>query len=165
MNKTITNLCIIHQHPRILLGMKKRKFGAGRWNGYGGKPNPGETIEQTAIREATEESDTVPQTLQLMAILDFYFVPKPEYSQQVIVYLSDKWDGEPKETEEMKPQWFKHNTIPFNKMWPDNMHWLPLVLQGSKVKGEFLFGENDIVLDFNVKTVQSLTVAPATGSR
>mgnify|MGYP001560708223 FL=1 len=30
-------LCIIHQHSKILLGMKKRGFGAGRWNGFGGK--------------------------------------------------------------------------------------------------------------------------------
>jgi hypothetical protein len=35
--KKILTLTIIYQHPRVLLGMKKRGFGAGRWNGFGGK--------------------------------------------------------------------------------------------------------------------------------
>ena len=36
--------------------MKKRGFGEGRWNGYGGKIKEGETIEESAIREIEEES-------------------------------------------------------------------------------------------------------------
>ena len=39
----------------ICLAMKKRGFGANRWNGVGGKVEVGETIEQSAIREAEEE--------------------------------------------------------------------------------------------------------------
>ena len=45
--KKLLTLTIIYQHPKVLLGMKKRGFGAGRWNGFGGKvedygwkPNP-----------------------------------------------------------------------------------------------------------------------------
>lgn len=34
----------------VLLGMKKRGFGAGKWNGFGGKVQPGETIEEAARR-------------------------------------------------------------------------------------------------------------------
>jgi 8-oxo-dGTP pyrophosphatase MutT (NUDIX family) len=36
----------------VLLAMKKRGFGAGRWNGVGGKLGEGETIEQAVIRES-----------------------------------------------------------------------------------------------------------------
>ncbi len=42
-------------------------------------------------------------------------------------------------------------------MWPDDKYWLPLVLSGSKIKAEFLFGENDTVLDYNVSEVETLT--------
>ena len=45
MNKKIMTLCCIYNNGRILLGMKKRGFGAGRWNGFGGKVHDGETIE------------------------------------------------------------------------------------------------------------------------
>ncbi|MEK7607017.1 MAG: DNA mismatch repair protein MutT, partial [Patescibacteria group bacterium] len=39
--RKLLTLCFIHQSPRILLGMKKRGFGAGRWNGFGGKVEAG----------------------------------------------------------------------------------------------------------------------------
>ena len=35
---------------RILLGFKKRGFGANKWNGLGGKVEPHETIVEGAIR-------------------------------------------------------------------------------------------------------------------
>ena len=35
---------------QILLGMKKRGFGSGKWNGFGGKVEPNETIEEAAKR-------------------------------------------------------------------------------------------------------------------
>ena len=46
MNKKIQTLCLIYQHPKLLLGMKKRGFGAGRWNGFGGKLHENESIEE-----------------------------------------------------------------------------------------------------------------------
>lgn len=48
-NKLLTLLFVL-EPGRVLLGMKKRGFGAGRWNGFGGKIQVGETIEEGAIR-------------------------------------------------------------------------------------------------------------------
>ena len=39
----------------VLLGMKKRGFGIGKWNGFGGKVKDGETIRECAMRETQEE--------------------------------------------------------------------------------------------------------------
>lgn len=50
-NKKILTLCIIHQENKVLIGMKKRGFGEGRWNGFGGKVQENETIEEAAKRE------------------------------------------------------------------------------------------------------------------
>jgi 8-oxo-dGTP pyrophosphatase MutT (NUDIX family) len=36
----------------VLMAMKKRGFGVGKWNGTGGKLQPGETVEEAMIREA-----------------------------------------------------------------------------------------------------------------
>lgn len=46
----LLTLVLVVQPGRVLLGMKKRGFGAGKWNGFGGKVQPGETIEQAAHR-------------------------------------------------------------------------------------------------------------------
>lgn len=43
-------LVLVLQPPRILLGMKKRGFGVGLWNGFGGKVQEGESIEEGAKR-------------------------------------------------------------------------------------------------------------------
>ena len=40
---------------QVLLAMKKRGFGEGKWNGVGGKLDPGETVEQALVRECQEE--------------------------------------------------------------------------------------------------------------
>jgi len=49
-NKLLTLLFVL-EPCRVLLGMKKRGFGAGRWNGFGGKVQTEETIEEAAIRQ------------------------------------------------------------------------------------------------------------------
>ncbi len=151
-------LCFLIKDDQVLLAMKKRGFGAGRWNGVGGKPDGVETIIETAIRETREEIEVMPKEMELVAILDFYFLNKPDWSQQVVAYLSKDWGGEPKETEEMKPQWYNKDELPFDSMWPDDPLWIPLVLEGKKVKGEFLFGENDSILDHNVIEVETLEI-------
>jgi 8-oxo-dGTP pyrophosphatase MutT (NUDIX family) len=45
---------------QILLGMKKRGFGEGKWNGFGGKKEPAETMAECAQRELREESGVCP---------------------------------------------------------------------------------------------------------
>ena len=52
----IETVTIVHQHPRILLGMKKKKFGKGRYNGFDGKVETNETEKEAAIRETFEEA-------------------------------------------------------------------------------------------------------------
>src|SRR3989344_8669838 len=101
--KKILTLCIIHQHPKILLGMKKRGFGAGRWNGFGGKVALAETIEDAAKRELQEEAGIKAEHLDKAGIIDFEFKGNPEILQ-VHIFKSDSFSGEPTESEEMKPQ-------------------------------------------------------------
>jgi hypothetical protein len=43
------------------------------------------------------------------------------------------------ETEEMRPEWFGVDAIPYETMWSDDKYWLPLFLQGKKFTGTFLF--------------------------
>ena len=155
MKKIVTTLCIIHQHPRILLGMKKRGFGAGRWNGFGGKIKNGESIEDATKREMQEESGVEIENLDKVGIMEFEFQNNPEIIE-VHVFKTNNFVGEPTESEEMKPQWFHVNEIPFSEMWPDDEHWMPLFLGGKKFKGKFLFGEADIILEKELLEVEEI---------
>jgi len=83
--------------------------------------------------------------------LKCYFPDNPEWGQQVSVFLVSEWRGEPTETEEMNPKWFNKKDIPFEKMWPDEKLWLPLILEGKSVEAEFMFDKNESIIDQSLK--------------
>lgn len=147
----ILTLCLVKKNEMILLGMKKRGFGEGRWNGFGGKVEEGETIIEAAIREMKEESGLKVEELEEKGILLFKFLDTGKFLE-VHVFDVLKYSGEMTETEEMNPKWFNVEEIPFEKMWADDIYWMPLFLNGDKFNGEFVFEDNDKLLNYNLKT-------------
>ena len=130
----------------ILLAMKKRGFGIGKWNGVGGKidPEKGDKTEVDAIiRETKEEIGVDLLNPEKVGIMRFRFPYKPEWDQDVHLFLAKNWEGDPKESEEMKPEWFAFNKIPFSQMWDDDKYWLPYVLAGKKIYAEFTFSQGE----------------------
>jgi len=125
--------------------MKKRGFGAGRWNGFGGKVLSGETIEAAARRELTEEAGIAAEDLRKTGVLTFRFVQEPELLD-VHVFRVTAFSGTPSETDEMRPKWFTLVHIPYRKMWPDDSLWLPLLLTGKCFRGFFHFADQDTLL-------------------
>ncbi|MDO8590857.1 MAG: NUDIX domain-containing protein, partial [bacterium] len=51
----LTTLCFLVRDDEVLLAMKKRGFGVGKFNGVGGKVTAGESVLEAMIREAKEE--------------------------------------------------------------------------------------------------------------
>ena len=142
--KTAT-LCIpvAEKNSKILLGMKKRGFGKDKFNGFGGKLNPGESVAEAAVRELREEAGLRVDVgdLKKVAELTFTFPGAPDNSwdQVVHVFLVEKWAGEPSESEEMKPCWFSAKELPFDRMWSDDPYWVPIVLSGQTLAASFVF--------------------------
>ncbi len=151
-------LCFLVRPGELLLAMKKRGFGVGKWNGYGGKVQPGETLEQAMLRELQEESGVTAAApdLEKVAVLQFYFKHDASFNQEVHVYLLRRWQGEPVESEEMKPQWFALGDVPYADMWVDDPLWLPQVLQGKKLEAEFYFNDDASACEtYEVKVVET----------
>lgn len=148
--RTVT-LVFLRQPGHICLAMKKRGFGVGKWNGVGGKLEPGETIQEAAIRETHEEIGVTPTSLEHVAEIAFFFTHMPQFNQTMHVFMADTWTGEPTETEEMAPRWYPLDQIPFGQMWPDDPHWLPRVLAGERIRGSFTFNTGDVIEHFSVE--------------
>ena len=138
---------------KLLLGLKKKGFGQGRWNGFGGKVKEGESIEQAVARELMEECSVKVKKSEQFGRIEFAWNSKPDILD-VHFYKILEYEGEPKETEEMKPKWFNVNEIPYNEMWKDDPHWMPLFLKGKKFEGKILFNEKDEVIKAEIKEVQ-----------
>ncbi len=122
--------------------MKKRGFGQEKWNGYGGKVTEKETPRTAAVREIKEESDlsVSEEALKQVGLINFYF--DGDHAFECHVFLVREWQGEPQESDEMRPCWFSASQLPFEKMWVADVLWLPLVLAGKKLKAEVNFNKD-----------------------
>jgi 8-oxo-dGTP pyrophosphatase MutT (NUDIX family) len=131
--------------------MKKRWFGMGNWNGFGGKNHAGETIIQTALRELSEEADIFLKETDItkVGILHFFYKAKPERNQDVHIY-SGTYNWMFKETEEMKPQRRNIEDIPYDNMREDDRIWLPKLIN-KKVPFDmtFTFNEEGKIEDYS----------------
>ena len=138
---------------QILLGMKKRGFGVGKWNGFGGKIEQGETVEEGAYRELQEESSLHADSL----VRRGYFVFNMKESKMLMrvhVFTSQHFSGEPTESDEMRPQWFDVESLPFELMWPDDQYWMPLLLKEDKViMARFDYEDDETISDYSVKLI------------
>ena len=153
MSRKILTLIIIQKDEKVLLGMKKRGFGVGRWNGFGGKVDQGETVENAAKREIFEEAGITANNLEKVGVLDFSWQAKPDDILKVNIFKATDFSGDPIESEEMKPQWFLVSEIPYEKMWADDAYWLPLFLKNKKFTGKFVFDEKDNVLRYELREI------------
>lgn len=151
-----TTLLFLRRKGEILLAMKKRGYGVGRWNGVGGKADPGETIEQTAVRECQEEIGVTPLGMTKVAHFAFYMSEDPTFCHDCHIFEVLEWEGDPIETEEMNPKWFALAAIPYNDMWPDDRLWLPRTLAGEKLAGSITIGPNDVIARIDIAPTASL---------
>ena len=72
-------------------------------------------------------------------VLTFMYADRPR-PMEVHVFHASQYTGQPVESEEMRPQWFSlDEPLPFDQMWPDDIHWYPLFLAGKKFAGTFEF--------------------------
>lgn len=143
----IATLMFVLQDDEVLLIRKKRGLGAGKINGPGGKTEGNETPEECAIRETNEELMINPLNVRAAGELFFHAEDMPRIHGHV--FVATDFEGQPTETDEAIPHWFKVSDIPFDEMWDDDRLWLPHVLAGGSVTGYFTFVEERL-LDYRI---------------
>jgi 8-oxo-dGTP diphosphatase/2-hydroxy-dATP diphosphatase len=145
---------------RILLGLKKRGFGQGKWNGFGGKLEPGESVLEGALREMKEESGLSLKNASYAGHVYFEFEEKEELMSVHVLKAFTKDNDDVLnaiETEEMRPNWFNFSDaelpLPWKEMWIDDQYWLPYVLKGKVFQAHFLFRGHDQIVSHEIREV------------
>jgi 8-oxo-dGTP diphosphatase len=153
MSETYTEatLCFPIRGSEVLLAEKQKKIGAGFLNGFGGKFEDADiNIENTNTRETEEEIGIRIKDAKKMGEIIFHNPSDDQELRRMIVHVftATEWDGEPKETNEMKKiAWYKIADLDYTKLLPGDNLFVPQVLSGECIKG--LIEYND---DWSVKT-------------
>jgi 8-oxo-dGTP diphosphatase len=137
-------LLFVIRDGSILLIHKLRGLGKGKINGPGGRLEPGETMQQCAVRETEEEIGVTPTGVEYAGRLHFQFVDG--YGLRGEVFRASGFTGDLLETDEAIPEWFAIDAIPFDRMWADDSVWFPHLLSGTPFTGHFIF-DDDTMLD------------------
>ncbi len=154
MDRLETTLCVLKRDNKILLAKKKRGFGEGRYNGVGGKIEKDETPEEAMIRETKEEINVNPLKYEKVGLVEFDEYYKGDKKKVAFhLYMVYDWEGKPSETDEMAPKWFNISEIPYDEMFPDDRYWLPIILEGKKVKAYFEYDKDWNILTKNVDQI------------
>lgn len=133
----------ILREDEVLLIKKKTGLGAGKVNAPGGHIEEGETAQQAAVRETKEEVGLDTNGLRYSGELYFQFTDGLKLKGTV--FLTECFSGELIETEEADPFWCRISEIPWDRMWEDDIHWLPRALKGEHFQGQFIFDGDDMV--------------------
>jgi 8-oxo-dGTP diphosphatase len=135
-----STLCFPVRGDFIFLSRKKKGFGAGWLNGYGGKVQEGEQVEEAARRELREESGILasPADLEKVAVIDFFDGDRHIF--ECHAFFISQWSGEFQESEEMAyPESYNRLQLPLDQMWKADKEWLPLICAGKKIRGTAIY--------------------------
>ncbi len=133
----VGTLLFLRCEDQVLLIHKRRGHGAGKINGPGGKPEPGESPAACVLRETHEEVGIEVHDARQAAV--FRFVDTRDHDWLGLVFTATAFAGEPRPSAEAEPFWAPVDALPLERMWDDDRYWLPRLLAGERLEGDFLF--------------------------
>ncbi len=147
-------LCYIFDRGKVLLQKKAPgKFGEGKWNAPGGKLKFAEPPHKAAVREVREETGLEVAGLKQAGALNFMEEGGKWFT--VHVFVAEGFSGEPVNRGEGELQWFPVNVLPYDDMWEDDRKWMPLLLDGKRFAGHFVFSKGfKSILESEVKELE-----------
>ncbi len=146
----VATLTFVRRGDEVLLIHKRRGHGAGKINGPGGKVDAGESPRAAAHRETLEEVHV--DTYDLTCRAELRFQDVDGLAIRGFAFVTGSFSGRPIATAEAEPFWCPVDAIPYDAMWVDDRLWLPRVLAGECVLGEFLMAGNELI-DYRLEPI------------
>lgn len=123
---------------------KEQDFHEGKWNGLGGKLDPGETPEECAIREVKEESGLDLKALKLRGIITFPLFDQVD-DWYVYLFTSTEFSGDLIDSPEGDLEWIDNDKLLDLNLWEGDYIFLKWIEQERFFSGKFVYEEKQLV--------------------
>lgn len=137
----LATLCYVRKRGRTLMlhrVKKKEDIHEGKWNGLGGKLEPGESPEECVVREIREEAGLRIKKPRLKGFLTF-----PEFAKgedwYVFVFTASDFTGRLIDSPEGDLRWVPDRDLLKLNLWDGDRFFLPLLRRRGQFSGKFRY--------------------------
>ncbi len=142
----LATLCYVRRDGRTLMIHRNKRIGdlhQGKWNGLGGKLDPGESPEQCVIREVREESGLHIRNPRYHGLLVFADFKNEDWF--VWVFSATDFDGDLAETGEGALQWIPTADLTTLNLWPSDPIFFPWLEGGKTFSARFQYANEEML--------------------
>jgi 8-oxo-dGTP diphosphatase len=142
----LATLCYVKSDGYTLMVYRNKKANdihEGKWNGLGGKFEPGETPEECIKREIQEEAGLVIESTRLHGLLMF-----PQFKGNdwyVFVFTATEFSGELIDSPEGKLEWIPDEKITSLSLWESDHIFMPWIQEGKFFSAKFEYEGNKMI--------------------
>jgi len=142
----LATLCYIrHNNQTLMLHRIKKEndMHAGKWNGLGGKFEPGESPEECAIREMQEESGLLVTNPRLHGVITFpNFAGNDDW--YAFLFSATEFTGELIDSPEGMLEWIDNDKVLDLNLWPGDRIFIPWLEQDAFFSAKFVYIDNEL---------------------
>jgi 8-oxo-dGTP diphosphatase len=137
---TLATLCYIKQDDHTLMVYRNKKpndMHQGKWNGLGGKFEPGESPEECVIREVREESGLQIRNPRLHGLLIFPNFKGDDW--YVFVFTAREFKGKLIDSPEGKLEWIPDEKLTSLNLWESDQIFFPWLEKEKFFSAKFIY--------------------------
>ncbi len=146
----LATLCYLRRDGHTLMVHRNKNAGdihAGKWNGLGGKFEPGESPEACVIREVREESGLQVADPRLRGLLAFPGFKESDW--YVFVFTAEEFTGQLIDSPEGELRWVPDAELADLPLWESDRIFFPWLEGGPFFSASFRY-QGERMLDYQV---------------
>lgn len=143
----LATLCYVKTDGKTLMIHRIKKendMHQGKWNGLGGKLDPGETPEECVIREVYEESGLTISEPSLKGVLTF-----PKFARNedwyAFIFVARQFYGELIDSNEGVLEWIEDEKLLDLDLWEGDKIFIPWLEKPSFFSGKFVYQAGKLI--------------------
>ena len=143
----LATLCYVQRPGQtLMLHRVKREndYHQGKWNGLGGKFEPGESPEECVVREVYEESGLLCRDPLLRGQITF-----PNFDGEsdwyVWLFVAPHWKGKLIDSPEGRLAWIDNEQLPALNLWPGDRLFIPWIFEERFFSAKFLYQDGEFL--------------------